>query len=114
MGAAFVKHFYNPTTHLWSEPGRKAQEELTVQTTTSLAIELQLVPKTDIPAVTQLLVDDVMVKQHGHLNVGIVGVKYLLSSLSQAGRTDVALQVAQTPDIPGYVYMVKQGATTLW
>ena len=63
---------------------------------------------------TELLVEDVMIKHNGHLDVGIVGVKYLLSSLSQAGRTDVALQVAQTPDIPGYVYMVKQGATTLW
>lgn len=54
-----------------------------MQTMTSLAIELELVPTADIPAVTKLLVHDVMVKNNGHLNVGIVGVKYLLSALSQ-------------------------------
>jgi hypothetical protein len=53
------------------------------QATTSLAIELGLVPPQDITAVTDVLVDDVMVKHNGHLDVGIVGVKYLLSSLSQ-------------------------------
>ena len=49
-----------------------------------------------------------------HLNTGIVGVKYLLPALSRGGHVDVALQVAQTEEQPGWVYMVKQGATTLW
>jgi hypothetical protein len=31
VGAAFVKHFYNSTSHVWSEPGRTAKEELTPQ-----------------------------------------------------------------------------------
>lgn len=50
----------------------------------------------------------------GHLNVGIVGVKELLPALSDGGRVDVALTVAQTETQPGWVYMVLQGATTLW
>jgi alpha-L-rhamnosidase len=112
VSAAFTKAFYNPTTHIWNEPQRESgAEELTLQTCASLGIELGLGDKSqDIAA----LVDDVMVKNDGHLDVGIVGVKYLLPSLSRAGRTDVALQVAQTKTIPGYVYMVLQGATTLW
>jgi hypothetical protein len=31
---------------------------------------------------------------------GIVGIKYLLPTLSNAGRNDVALQIAQTPTQP--------------
>jgi alpha-L-rhamnosidase len=115
VSAAFVQRFYNATTHVWFEPGRPAgAEELTAQTIISLAIALKLVPTADIPAVTDILVHDVMVKQNGHLNVGIVGVKYLLPSLSDAGRTDVALHVSQTPSQPGWVYMWQQGATTMW
>merc|ERR1712139_731071 len=49
-----------------------------------------------------------------HLNVGIVGVKYLLPALSKLGRTDVALIISQTRSPPSYIYMVEQGATTLW
>ena len=33
---------------------------------------------------------------------------------SDGGRVDVALQVAQVDTEPGWVYMVLQGATTLW
>jgi hypothetical protein len=60
---------------------------------------------------------------------------YLFEALSEAGRTDVALQMAQTRTFPGWVYMVcssfifphlpvficavavaqaLQGATTIW
>ena len=34
--------------------------------------------------------------------------------VSDGGRVDVALQVAQVDTEPGWVYMVLQGATTLW
>ena len=52
--------------------------------------------------------------QGWHLNVGIVGIKFLLPTLSAAGRGDVALMIAQARTPPSYIYMVEQGATTLW
>ena len=42
---------------------------------------------------------DVMELNKGHLNTGIVGVKYLLPALSRGGHVDVALQVTQTDEL---------------
>jgi len=115
VSAQFVERFYVPENKTFFEPNRPAgAEELTVQTCISLASSLGLVPEEDSAAVFDTLVEDVMVKNGGHLDVGIVGVKELLPALVAGGRSDVALQVAQTPDAPGWVYMVLQGATTLW
>lgn len=38
-------------------------------------------------------------------------MKYLLPTLSRAGRNDVALTMMQTETQPSYVYMVQQGAS---
>ena len=118
-------------------------QELSVQTCIALASTLGLIPENAAAAVFENLVEDVMEVWHGmsslflafaglwlfrsklcsamllqvhggHLNVGIVGVKELLPALSDGGRVDVALTVAQTETQPGWVYMVLQGATTLW
>ena len=115
VSAEFVKRYYVPENKTFFEPNRVPHvEELTVQTCISLASSLGLVPEEDSVAVFETLVEDVMVKHGGHLDVGIVGVKELLPALVAGGRSDVALHVAQTPDEPGWVYMVLQGATTLW
>jgi alpha-L-rhamnosidase len=113
VSAAFVKTFYNASSKTFVEPAA-GPEELTLQTRIALASTLGLVPEADAAAVFGNLVHDIMVEHDGHLNVGIVGVKELLSALMAGGRADVALQVAQTPTAPGWVYMVLQGATTLW
>ena len=43
------------------------------------------------------------------MDVGVVGVKYLLPTISDAGRGDAGRGIP-----PSYIYMVEQGATTLW
>ena len=111
-GEAFNKHFYKAASHTYDE-NRTCGEYLSPQTTISLAAALNLIPEADFDSVMDTLVDDVAA--HGwHLNVGIVGIKYLLPTLSAAGRGDVALMIAQAKTPPSYIYMVEQGATTLW
>lgn len=110
--AAFVDAFFDADKNIFSDPTATSQE-LTLQTAISLASTLGLVPDAHKEQVFQNLVDDVKAK-NGHLDVGIVGVKELLPALTVGGRVDVALQVAQNPEEPGWVYMVLQGATTLW
>jgi len=114
VAAAFNAKFFNKTGATYYEYGRTAKEYLSPQTCISLAMELGVIPADSLEDVMKTLVHDVMVLNNGHLNTGIVGVKYLLPALSRGGHVDVALQVAQTEDQPGWVYMVKQGATTLW
>ena len=109
----FQKTFYNAKAKTYDEPGRKCAEYLSPQTTISLADELGVIPAADKKAVINSLVADV--ESHGwHLNVGIVGIKYLLPTLSRNGRGDVALMIAQQRTPPSYIYMVEQGATTMW
>ena len=112
--AAFVAHFFDADHNVFREPGRpRGSEELTLQTCISLASTLGVIPKARAVKVFDNLVADIAAKG-GHLDAGIVGVKELLPALTRGGRVDVALQVAQTPTAPGWVYMVLQGATTLW
>ena len=64
------------------------------QTTISLAWHLGVIPAKHRDAVINTLVNDVASRGY-HLDTGIVGIKFLLATLSQAGRGDVALMVAQ-------------------
>ena len=80
------------------------------QTTISLAWQLGVIPEAHKAAVIQTLVDDVASRGY-HLNVGIIGAKFLFPTLAEAGRGDVALMVAQGRTAPSYGYMI---ANRLW
>lgn len=55
------------------------------------------------------------VERHGwHLNTGFLGTYCLLPALSQAGRDDVAWRILTSETFPGWLYTVKNGATTMW
>ncbi len=55
------------------------------------------------------------VEKHGwHLNTGFLGTYCLLPALTQAGRDDVAWRVLTSETYPGWLYTVKNGATTMW
>lgn len=113
VAAAYNTHFYDPVKKTYFEGNRTCGESLSVQTLISLAAALDVIPAADYDAVIDNLVDDVALHDW-HLDVGIVGIKYLLPTLSDAGRGDVALMIAQARTPPSYIYMVEQGATTLW
>lgn len=110
---AFNRNFYDATRKTYVENNRTCGERLSVQTLISLAAALDIIPTADFDAVMDNLVADVAANDW-HLDVGIVGIKYLLGTLSNAGRGDVALMIAQARTPPSYIYMVEQGATTLW
>lgn len=82
------------------------------QTAQSLALSFGFVEEADRKAVFDALVKNV--EALGHLDVGILGAKFLLRELSEGGRTDLALHIATQPALPGWGYWMKQGATTLW
>jgi alpha-L-rhamnosidase len=71
-------------------------------------------PDGERPAVMANLVRCLVEKNQGHLDTGMLGTKFLLRFLSDAGRDDLVLAIYQKKDYPGWGYMVEQGATTLW
>jgi alpha-L-rhamnosidase len=113
LSAAFNSRFFDAKNSTYREPNRHYGGALSPQTTISLAWQLGVIPEEHKAAVVQTLVDDVASRDY-HLNVGIVGCKFLFPTLAEAGRGDVALMVHQGVTKPSYGYMIAQGATTLW
>jgi alpha-L-rhamnosidase len=50
----------------------------------------------------------------GHLSTGFVGTRDLTTALAQLGRNDVVYQLLQQTSYPGWLFSVRQGATTSW
>jgi alpha-L-rhamnosidase len=49
-----------------------------------------------------------------HIGTGFLSTPLILPLLSKMGRTDVAYCMMENEDEPGWLYEVKQGATTVW
>lgn len=85
----------------------------------SMPLFLQIVPPAARAAAIAVLEAN-LAAHAGHLQVGSFGVKYLLMSLVDAGRADLAYGVMAKTDYPSYGYMLDEAAnkltpaTTLW
>jgi alpha-L-rhamnosidase len=79
-----------------------------------LALAFGLVPETQRDAVIANLIDDIMVKHNGHLTVGLIGMQWLMQTLADIGRPDVAWTIATQTTRPSWGYMIAKGATTIW
>ncbi|MEQ1935439.1 MAG: family 78 glycoside hydrolase catalytic domain, partial [Fimbriimonadaceae bacterium] len=66
-----------------------------------------------VPNSINYLLNDIKA-QNGHLTTGIMGTKFMLSELSRNGHAEVAYDIVNQPDFPGWRWMLKNDATTLW
>jgi len=83
------------------------------QASNSFALFVGLVPKNRTARVVQNLAADV--QKHGtHLTTGNLCTKYVLETLTENGRTDLAYQIATQETYPSWGFMLANGATTLW
>lgn len=57
---------------------------------------------------------DVIEKADGHIRTGIFGIPAVLNSLTSNNRNDIAYNMVTKETFPGWGYMLKSGATTLW
>ncbi len=93
-----------------SEDGRVKGE---TQTSYLLALGFALLPDEKVPLALQHLVEDIE-KRNWHLSTGFVGAKLLLPILTRYGYLDLAYTLFLQDTFPSWLYMVKQGATTIW
>ena len=101
---AFNAKFYQPEKGLYGNGS---------QTALSCALYQGLVPLEDQQWVLDNLVA-VIERNNWHLDTGILGTKYLLNTLLEHGRADVAYQIVAQKDLPSWGWWLEQGATTLW
>jgi len=83
------------------------------QTSYVLALYMNLAPQSQVPALVSNLVKDI--ESHDwHLTTGFLGTPFLLFTLADHGRTDVAYRLLLNETYPSWGYMLSKGATTWW
>ena len=78
-----------------------------------LALDFDLLPE----AVRRLAVEKLVANVHAHkdhLSTGFLGTPALLPVLSRYGHSDLAYTILQQQTLPGWLYPVTMGATTIW
>jgi len=51
---------------------------------------------------------------NGHTSCGAIGQQWLMRTLTDNGRPDLALKIAENTTYPSFGYMLEKGATTIW
>lgn len=79
-----------------------------------LPLALGIVPDDCKDDVVKQVVENICVKNKGHVSCGVIGISWLLRALSDNGFSDVAYLLATQKSYPSWGYMAGQGATTIW
>ena len=101
--AAFAREFVTAS-------GRLAYDD---QTSYALAILHDLVPEEHREAAKQYFIATIL-RSDGRIGTGFIGTPALLPSLVKVGEPGIAADVFLQEDVPGWLYQVKMGATTIW
>ena len=60
------------------------------------------------------IVEIVERENNGHLSTGVIGTQWIMRTLTNLGRTDLAYKLATKKTYPSWGYMIENGATTIW
>lgn len=105
VGAAFNRRFYK---------SEQAQYDNGSQTSSILPLAFGLTATDQRGKVFDQLVDRITNKTPGMIGTGLVGGQWLMQTLSDNGRADLAYKIATRTEYPSWGYMVEHGATTIW
>ena len=84
------------------------------QTANLFPLALGIVPQANEKGVVRNIARDIVEKYGGHLHTGNIGTACMIETLTGRGLGNVMYQVATKATYPGWGYMVKEGATTIW
>jgi alpha-L-rhamnosidase len=83
------------------------------QTSYVVALYTRMAPEALEPLLVDKLVKDIEAR-NWHLSTGFLGTPFLLFTLSNHGRSDVAYRLLLNDTYPSWGYMLSKGATTWW
>ncbi|MFZ0863874.1 MAG: family 78 glycoside hydrolase catalytic domain [Candidatus Sulfotelmatobacter sp.] len=83
------------------------------QTSYVVALYTKMAPATLESVLVDKLVKDIEAR-NWHLSTGFLGTPFLLFTLADHGRTDVAYRLLLNDTYPSWGYMLSKGATTWW
>lgn len=83
------------------------------QSSYAVPLFMGLVPDGSVERVVENLVEKVHADGE-KLQTGFLGTRPLIHTLSAHGHADLAYEIVSQPERPGWVYMAREGATTMW
>jgi len=97
--------YFNPTKYSYASGS---------QIDNSYPLLTNLVPDSLISKVTQSLQNEIVVKRGGHIATGLVGIPIFTEWAVKNRTVDLYYNMLKKRDYPGFLYMIDQGATTIW
>lgn len=101
--AAFTREYFSAT-------GRLAHND---QTSYALAFLYDLVPAKHFEA-AKAYFRQIIIEADYKIGTGFIGTPALLPALTKLGMDDIAAKVFLNREVPGWLYQVERGATTIW
>lgn len=86
---------------------------LTTATGCAVAIELEVAPPDHVAFVGNALAK-LVEKVDGKISTGFLGTPLVMPALSRSGHHDIAYLLLLNEQMPGWLYQIKMGATTMW
>ncbi len=83
------------------------------QTAYALAIDFELIPEEKLSHTRECFRRSIE-ERDNCLSVGFLGISHLAPALEKVGLTDMAFALLEQEKFPGWLYSVKNGATTIW
>ena len=105
MRAAFQNRYYH------ADSGYYGNNTVTANL---LPLAFGLASKADEKKIFNHIVRKTHQVYRDHISTGVIGVQWLLRTLSRYGRNDLAVKIAAQRTYPSWGYMVASGATTIW
>jgi len=102
---AFMAKFGHPGTGMF---------DTHTQANQSIALAFNLVPEAEREKAIAVLLDEIVVKQKGHVATGMFGTKYMLDQLGYLHHARLACDMIGQKTFPGWGYMIEHGATSIW
>ncbi len=84
------------------------------QTSCVLPLMFDMAPAAERGRVFARLVDKISTESKNHIGTGLIGGQWLMRTLSDNGRADLAYTLASQKSYPSWGYMIERGATTIW
>jgi alpha-L-rhamnosidase len=101
---AFNRKFYN-------EKGYYGENKLTDNL---LPVYFGLVEDGNKDKLVKQICSIIEEKNNGHLSTGVIGTNFLMRTLTDMGRSDLAYRIASQKTYPSWGYMIENGATAIW
>lgn len=82
------------------------------QTANAMALAFNVLPAED-QRILNALVEDIRHRDN-HMNVGVMGVRFILETLTRRSHGELALAMMHQNSYPSFGHLIERGATTLW